>query len=75
VSEHIARTNALIRDSFAAVAENYRRSRRHGDPASLRRVLEVVEPRGDDLVLDVATGGGHTAAALAPFVRRVVAFD
>lgn len=75
MSEHIARTNALVRDSFAAVAENYRRSRRHGDPASLRRVLEVVEPRGDELVLDVATGGGHTAAALAPFVRRVVAFD
>lgn len=75
MSEHIARTNALVRDSFAAVAENYRRSRRHGDPASLRRMLEVVEPSGDECVLDVATGGGHTAAALAPFVRRVVAFD
>ncbi len=75
MSDLIASTNALVRDSFATAAENYRRSRRHGDPASLRRMLVTLEPTGDERVLDVATGGGHTAAALAPFVKSVVAFD
>jgi ubiquinone/menaquinone biosynthesis C-methylase UbiE len=75
VGDYLSRTNALVRASFAAVAENYRRSRRHGDPAGLRAMLVAVEPSGAELALDVATGGGHTAAALAPFVSRVVAFD
>ena len=71
----VARTNERVRSSFAHVASNYRRSRRHGDPASLRAMLALIQPRGDERVLDVATGGGHTAAALAPFVRSVVASD
>jgi ubiquinone/menaquinone biosynthesis C-methylase UbiE len=75
VTDLVARTNALVRESFAAAAENYRHSRRHGDPANLRRMLALLEPAGDERVLDMATGGGHTAAALAPFVRSVVAFD
>lgn len=75
MSDVVARTNALVRGSFAAAAENYRRSRRHGDPAGLRRMLATLEPAGGERVLDVATGGGHTAAAIAPFVKSVVAFD
>ena len=75
MADPVARANELVRRSFAAVAGNYRRSRRHGDPTPLRRMLAVVEPRGCERVLDVATGGGHTAAALAPFVREVVATD
>lgn len=75
MTEPLARANRLVRASFAAAAENYRRSRRHGDPAHLRRMLALVEPAGAERVLDLATGGGHTAAALAPFVRSVVAFD
>lgn len=73
--ESISRTNALVRGSFASVAENYRQSRRHGDPAALRRMLALLEPAGHEHVLDLATGAGHTAATLAPFVRRVVACD
>jgi SAM-dependent methyltransferase len=38
-------------------------------------MLALTAPRGDERVLDVATGGGHTAAALAPFVRRMTALD
>jgi len=75
MEDAITRVNALVRESFAAAAENYRQSPRHGDPAGLRRMLGVVEPRGGEIALDLATGGGHTAAALGPFVRRVVAFD
>lgn len=64
-----------MRASFAAVAANYRTSERHADPVHLRRMLATLAPRGHERVLDVATGGGHTAAALAPFVAEVVAFD
>jgi ubiquinone/menaquinone biosynthesis C-methylase UbiE len=75
VTDAIAKTNTLVRESFKDVAANYRRSRRHADPAPLRAMLALLEPAGDELVLDLATGGGHTAAALGPFIRRVVACD
>jgi len=35
----------------------------------------LTKPRPDWRVLDIATGGGHTALALAPRVREVVASD
>ncbi|MBA2565423.1 MAG: class I SAM-dependent methyltransferase [Gemmatimonadetes bacterium] len=73
--DSLSRTNSLVRESFAPVAANYRRSRRHGDPVELRRMLGLLAPTGAERVLDIATGGGHTAAALAPFVRTVVASD
>ena len=41
----------------------------------LREVLELAQPQPTDLALDVATGTGNTALALAPFVRRVVGLD
>ncbi|MFN2432561.1 MAG: class I SAM-dependent methyltransferase [Gemmatimonadota bacterium] len=75
MSEHGSRTTVRVRESFADVAGNYRRSRRHGDPEALRRMLALIAPTGEERVLDLATGGGHTAAALAPFVERVVASD
>lgn len=41
----------------------------------MREVLELARPKRGDLVVDVATGTGNTAFALAPFVRRVVGLD
>jgi len=38
-------------------------------------LLALAAPERDWRVLDVATGGGHTALALAPHVREVVASD
>lgn len=35
----------------------------------------MTQPRSDWRVLDIATGGGHTALALAPHVREVIASD
>jgi SAM-dependent methyltransferase len=43
--------------------------------AELERMLELARLKGDERVLDVATGGGHTALAFAPRVREVVASD
>ena len=38
-------------------------------------MLELADPQHGDLVLDVATGTGHVALALAPHVRRVYGLD
>ncbi|MDR3584315.1 MAG: methyltransferase domain-containing protein, partial [Desulfosporosinus sp.] len=34
-----------------------------------------IKPTSDDIALDVATGGGHTAISLAKYVNQVVAID
>jgi SAM-dependent methyltransferase len=60
---------------FGAAAAAYTTSPTHSDPAALRRVVELAGPKPTDVALDVATGAGHTALALAPHVARVVACD
>ena len=64
-----------VRDSFRNVAANYSRSTFHTSSARLQEVIDLARPRPGDLVLDVATGTGNTAFALAPHVRRVVGLD
>ena len=64
-----------VRDSFRKVAANYSRSTFHASSVRLQEVLDLARPRPGDLVLDVATGTGNTAFALAPHVRRVVGLD
>jgi ubiquinone/menaquinone biosynthesis C-methylase UbiE len=64
-----------VRDSFSRVAINYTRSSFHTAPDRLQEVIELAQPKPGDLVLDVATGTGNTAFALAPHVRRVVGVD
>jgi ubiquinone/menaquinone biosynthesis C-methylase UbiE len=64
-----------VRARFAPVAANYARASFHTSPALLREVLDLAHPLPNDLALDVATGTGNTALALAPFVRHVVGVD
>jgi len=47
----------------------------HAKGESLDRLLALTAPKPDWRALDVATGGGHTALALAPHVREVIATD
>lgn len=65
----------LIQKQFGANAANYLTSTVHAKGASLGRLVELVEPKSSWTALDIATGAGHTAAAFAPFVARVVASD
>lgn len=65
----------LVRRQFGAHAQNYVDSPDHSKGESLDRLLEVVQPQPGWRALDVATGGGHTALALARHVREVVATD
>jgi ubiquinone/menaquinone biosynthesis C-methylase UbiE len=67
--------DSLVRRQFGASAPNYRTSPSHARGRSLSRLVELAVPRPDWLVLDVATGAGHTAATLAPHVRTVIAGD
>jgi ubiquinone/menaquinone biosynthesis C-methylase UbiE len=64
-----------VRDSFSGVAANYSRSVFHASSERLKEVLDLAQPKRGDLALDVATGTGNTAFALAPYVRRVVGLD
>jgi ubiquinone/menaquinone biosynthesis C-methylase UbiE len=64
-----------VRDSFSKVAANYSRSKFHTSSERLQEVLDLAQPKKGDLALDVATGTGNTAFALAPHVRRVVGID
>lgn len=65
----------LIRQQFGAAADAYATSTVHAQGASLARLLELVQPQPDWYALDVATGAGHTALALAPCVAHVVGVD
>jgi ubiquinone/menaquinone biosynthesis C-methylase UbiE len=64
-----------VRRRFGAHAGDYVTSTVHAHGASLARLVELTAPQADWRVLDVATGGGHTALAFAPRVARVTAVD
>src|SRR6266699_3811566 len=64
-----------VRSRFAPVAANYATAKFHSSSERLQEVLELARPKPSDLALDVATGTGNTAFALAPYVRRVVGLD
>lgn len=64
-----------VQQQFGAVAERYVTSAIHAEGGDLARMVELAQPQNNERMLDVATGGGHTALAFAPYVREVVASD
>lgn len=66
---------ARVQAQFGGVADAYVRSPGHAAGEDLDRLLRWGRQRGAGRVLDVATGGGHTALAFAAFTRAVVATD
>lgn len=66
---------ALNRQRYAVTAERYVVSPVHSVGMGLPRLLELAEAQPDWRVLDVATGGGHTALNFAPLVKEVIATD
>ena len=65
----------LVKQRFARQAQQYVTSKSHASGSDLDLLLEMAHPRCDWLVLDVATGGGHAALKVAPYVARVIASD
>ena len=68
-------TKSLVQQQFGAHAAAYTTSTVHARGASLARLVELVKPEPHWQALDIATGAGHTAAAFAPHVARVIASD
>jgi ubiquinone/menaquinone biosynthesis C-methylase UbiE len=66
---------SLVQQKFGAAAADYAASTVHAKGESLARLVALVDPQRHWRVLDVATGAGHTALALAPHVEHVVASD
>ena len=64
-----------VQDQFGATAAAYTVSAGHSDQAALQALVALAEVKSDSVVLDIATGAGHTALAFAPHVREVVAYD
>ena len=67
--------NDQIRAIFAERAAIYTTSASHTDEDALAWVVRCARPQPGWRVLDVATGTGHTAFALAPHVAHVTAVD
>ncbi len=67
--------STLVQQKFGAAAADYAASAVHAKGPSLARLVALVAPKPEWRVLDVATGAGHTAIALAPHVAHVVASD
>jgi ubiquinone/menaquinone biosynthesis C-methylase UbiE len=70
-----ATKKSLVQSQFGANAENYATSHIHAQGDSLRRLVELTKPQASWQALDIATGAGHTAMALAPHVTHVIATD
>jgi ubiquinone/menaquinone biosynthesis C-methylase UbiE len=69
------KSKSLAQERFGAFAESYATSRPHAKGGSLARLVELAAPQRSWKVLDIATGAGHVALALAPHVAQVVASD
>ncbi|MDF2726342.1 MAG: SAM-dependent methyltransferase, partial [Paenibacillus sp.] len=65
----------LVKQQFSKNAQSYVVSPRHARGEDLALLVAASNANQDMEVLDIATGGGHVANALAPLVRRVVACD
>ncbi len=63
------------REVFGQRAGFYTTSTAHTDPQVLARVVKLSQAQADWRVLDVGTGTGHTAFAVAPSVASVTGID
>lgn len=64
-----------VQEQFGAIAAAYVASPGHAAGDDLAQLVTWGRALGPAQVLDLATGGGHTALAFAAFARRVVAYD
>jgi ubiquinone/menaquinone biosynthesis C-methylase UbiE len=64
-----------VQRQFGKSAGSYVTSSIHKDGKDLLKLVEMAGVTGEERLLDVATGGGHTANAFAHSVKEVTAFD
>lgn len=64
-----------VKKQFGRSADFYVTSEGHRKGGDLQTLVAMVNATGTEVALDIATGGGHTANALAPLVGKVTALD
>lgn len=69
------RVKARVREQFGAAGDAYVRSPTHRGGDDLARLVALAEATPEAVAFDIATGGGHTALAIAPHVRHVTVTD
>jgi ubiquinone/menaquinone biosynthesis C-methylase UbiE len=64
-----------VREQFGRNAAHYVTSPLHAKGDDLALLVSECPADGAAIALDIATGGGHVANAIAPLVKRVTAYD
>lgn len=72
---HRPMSKTLVQQQFGKTAAHYLTSAPHARGKSLERLVELTCPQKTWQALDIATGGGHVAYAIAPLVARQWATD
>jgi ubiquinone/menaquinone biosynthesis C-methylase UbiE len=73
MTESKAKKSAV--EQYTNVGDAYVRSATHAKGIDLEKFLDIANPQNNWMILDVATGGGHTALTFAPYVKKVTAVD
>lgn len=68
-------TKGSVRGQFGASASNYVTSSVHASGPDLEKMLQIANLTGQEAVLDVGSGAGHTAIVFARGARNVTAVD
>ena len=71
----MAEKGGSVEKFFGSHAGGYAKSQSHAHGPDLAALIDGLLPTPTDLALDVATGTGFTAVALAPHVKRVTGID
>ncbi|MGI8486205.1 MAG: class I SAM-dependent methyltransferase [Thermomicrobiales bacterium] len=66
---------ARVKAQYGAAGDAYVKSKGHATGNDLARMVDVAAPKPTDLVIDIATGGGHVPKTFSPHVARVIATD
>ncbi len=66
---------AQVKAYFSRTAASYVSSTSHKTGSDLQRLIALGEFAKDQHTLDIATGGGHTALAVAPLVAEITVTD
>lgn len=64
-----------VQEVFSKSKEKYVSSSTHSNGSDLPLLIKWLSPEPNMTVLDIATGGGHVAKRLSPYVERVIAAD
>jgi ubiquinone/menaquinone biosynthesis C-methylase UbiE len=62
-------------EAWSKLGDNYAASNVHKFGPSLAKLIALARPTSSDVCLDVGTGAGHTAAALAQTAKKVYGLD